>query len=122
MSIVKDVSAIMRRLRCNDHAGTMQAQVASALRHAGYFVVLEYPTAGLGDRRDGRIDIVATAISGERVAIELDARKPRRRSIEKLRLFPGSRVIGLRGVEWRDLPDGIDDVICLTVYGAPNAD
>lgn len=121
MSIATDVAAIMHRLRCADHAGTMQAQVAAALRCAGYFVVLEYPTRDLGDHLDGRIDIVATAKSGERIAIELDARKPRRRSIEKLQLFPGSRIIGLRGVEWIHLPEGIDDVVCVAVHGATHA-
>lgn len=105
---------IMKGCVWPDHAASMHAGVAASLRKAGYQVCMEYPTGALGDTRDGRIDLVAIW-DGGKAAIELDCRKPRKRSIHKLRLFDGYRVIGVRGIEGQPIPDGIDAVVTMRV-------
>lgn len=97
-----------------DDAATMHAEVAAALEAAGLFVIMEYPTRWLGDVRKGRIDIVVQKALGQ-AAIELDCRKPRRRSVLKLRLFPGYRIVGIRGIEGFDPVIGIDEIVSMRV-------
>ncbi len=96
-----------------DTAAQVQVAAAEALR--GYFdVVLEWPVDG------GRIDIVASR-GRWRCAIEIDARKPRARSLVKLRAFLGAKVIALRGVHGL-IPEGIDAAICIPVRMATEAE
>lgn len=121
MSSAELVIKIMKSRVWPDHAATMHAELAGALRMAGFYVTMEYPTAHLGDRRDGRIDIVAFALA-DRIAIELDCRKPRRRSLEKLRLFDGYKIVGVRGIEGHETPDGIDAVIPMRVRVAKKSE
>lgn len=111
-----EVEQILEKGLWTDHAREMQEEVSRALERAGFLVVLEFSTAKLGDNRNGRIDIVASK-AGENVAIELDCRTPRLRSIKKLKLFDGYRIIGLRGVR-HSIVDGIDGVVCLQVRAA----
>ncbi len=70
--------------------------------------------------RGGRLDVLAE-FRGGLVAIELDARSPRRKSLEKLRQFTAFRVIGLRGVSMRP-PAGIDAVVMLDIGPDPSPD
>ncbi len=104
-----------------DSAAALQRSVAAALEADGFEVFLEVPTAGLGDERPGgRIDILAKD-GPSSVAIELDARSPRRRSVLKLKLFDAFRIVGLRGVGG-DCPPGIDAVVKLNVRQASEAE
>jgi hypothetical protein len=59
----------------------------------------------------GRIDLVAE-YRNERVAIEIDYRSPREKSLDKLRQFRGYRIVCLRGA-YVNPPDGIDAVVAL---------
>ena len=110
----RKAKAVMLSRQWPDNARSMHAEIAAALKSAGFSVWNEYATGDMGDYRKGRIDIFAEAYGGS-VAIELDARKPRARSIAKLRLFDCYKLIGLRGVDRVVIPDGIDDVIGLRV-------
>jgi hypothetical protein len=93
----------------------MHEEVSFWLEAAGFFVENEFPTKELGDDRAGRIDIVASYKRGS-VAIELDCRRPRTRSLKKLRLFNGYRLIVLRGVAMPVAYDGIDQIIAARVF------
>lgn len=97
-----------------DNARLMHRSVSFILEKNGFYVENESPTAHLGDDKNGRIDIVAYYKAGS-VAIELDCRRPRARSLKKLRLFDGYRIIALRGVSLVEPPKGIDAVVCATV-------
>jgi hypothetical protein len=116
MTIGAEVEQILEKGLWTDHAREMQEEVSRALERAGFLVTLEFSTAKLGDSRNGRIDIVASK-QGQNVAIELDCRTPRLRSIKKLKLFSGYRIIGLRGIR-HPIVDGIDGVVCLQVRAA----
>lgn len=95
--LVADVVRALERMRpVADDASIVHAASIRALRAAGFSVDAEVYVA-LGEGRGGRFDLVVEK-NGARVAIELDARRPRRRSVEKLKSFDGGRVIGLRGV------------------------
>lgn len=117
IKVGSEVEKILEKGLWTDHAGEMQKEIASALGRAGFSCILEYSTRRLGDIKNGRIDIVAEK-HGEGVAIELDCRSPRSRSIKKLKLWPGYRIIGLRGIR-HPIIDGIDGVVCLQVRAAP---
>lgn len=93
-----------------DTAAHVHVAAARALHRQGFDVEIEHQVSG------GRIDIVAT--DGEwRCAIEIDARKPRGKSLIKLRNFIGAKVIALRGVTAL-LPSGIDAVVTIPVRTA----
>lgn len=94
-----------------DTAAQVHVAAAEALRRAGFDVVVEFRVDG-----GGRIDIVAMRDSWS-CAIEIDARRPRARSLLKLRNFVGARVIALRGVTAL-LPAGIDAVATIPVRTA----
>jgi hypothetical protein len=96
-----------------DKAGILHRAVADALSADGFEVRCEAGTAQLGDDREGRIDILARRDGGV-VAIEIDARKPKARSLKKLMLFNAYRIIALRGVSMAP-PAGIDAVVALNV-------
>lgn len=98
-----------------DTAAQVHVAAAKALRRSGFDVILEY---GLDH---GRIDIVAVAQDGWRCAIEIDARKPRARSLVKLRAFLGAKVVALRGVGAL-IPDGIDATVLIPVRMATQAE
>jgi hypothetical protein len=84
-----------------------------AMHHAGLSVVPEWPVVS-NDGRRGRIDLVVSRC-GASVAIEIDARKPRRKSLDKLRCFNGGRVLVLRGVAGNCQLHEIDAVVPLRV-------
>jgi hypothetical protein len=98
-----------------DDASHVQERLINAMVAAGYRVFHEY-FVELPTGRSGRIDIVAKDKAGRWLAIEIDARKPRKRSIEKLSLRNWIRVSCLRGVaEGIDEYPGLDAVIALPV-------
>ena len=67
----------------------------TGLLAAGFKVDREFSVPDRGDgKMKGFIDLVIT--SPERVAIELDRKKPRKKSILKLRQFDGVKIIVLR--------------------------
>jgi hypothetical protein len=90
----------------------MQMAVAGRLSDAGFVVEVEVRVADRGDGQRGYIDIVASCSDGA-VAIELDCRSPRAKSLAKLRQFSGFRVVGLRGAVCSVVPDGIDAVVAM---------
>lgn len=106
--------SVMQNLRnVPDQAGQLHRAVADALTEKGFAVRCEVATSHLGDDREGRVDILASIFGGV-VAIEIDARKPRARSLKKLALFNAYRIVALRGVSM-DPPPGIDAVVALHV-------
>jgi hypothetical protein len=113
----QDIKNIMTARVWPDHAQSMHAELAKALRLNGYYVWMEYPTRDLGDLRDGRIDLYVTWAGGS-AGIELDGRKPRKRSIDKLRLIDGYKIVGVRGIERVHCPQGIDAVVTMRVRAA----
>lgn len=118
MSIaVMEICDILQMWTWPDHAPSMHAEIAKSLSRAGFAVELEYPVANIGNGRRGRIDLVARSSEGN-VAIELDTRRPRAKSILKLNTFDGFRIIGLRGVQWVEKVPGIDAIIGLRVRQA----
>ncbi len=112
------ITEIMQSRVWPDHAQSMHAEFAAALRRGGFYVWLEYPTKVFGDIRDRRLDLYVRGRGGFAAAIELDARKPRRKSIEKLRMIDGVRIVGVRGVENVPCPEGIDAVVTMRVRAA----
>lgn len=97
-----------------DTAAACHAAAMVALQQAGFTVAPEFHVPAFDGERNGRIDVVLQK-GGGLVAIELDARKPRRNSLKKLRLFPGYRIVALRGVALDQPPDGIHAAVALPV-------
>lgn len=112
------IIAIMQSRVWPDHAQTMHTDFARELRRAGFYVWMEYPTKAFGDIRDRRLDLLVRGRGDFLAAIELDARKPRKKSIEKLRMVDGVRIVGVRGVEGVPCPEGIDAVVTMRVRSA----
>lgn len=69
-----------------DHAGDYHDNVEYALIEAGWSVRREYAVV-IGDGLGGRVDIVAQRHK-TRIALELDNRTPRGKSLIKLTGFP----------------------------------
>lgn len=96
-----------------DHAAAVHGAAITVLRNYGFDVDHEVYVEGSEGRR-GRIDLVVSKW-GCSAAIEIDARKPRAKSLEKLRAFNGGRIVALRGVEVAVEIEGIDAVVCIKV-------
>lgn len=98
-----------------DDASYVHQAMMTALHASGYRVLHEYPVQ-LSSGRGGRIDIVVQSPCGRWAAIEIDARKPRKKSIAKMATRNWVRICCLRGVEEGeyDYP-GLDAVIALPV-------
>jgi hypothetical protein len=97
-----------------DTAGAVHGAAIEALRAAGFEVRTECGVDDRGDGRSGRVDIVAEHDGGS-VAIEIDHRNPRQKSVHKLRRFSGFRLLALRGIALPNLPDGIDGAVSIPV-------
>lgn len=98
-----------------DDASHVHERLIAAMVLAGYRVFPEY-VVEMPNGRSGRIDIVAQALNGAWLAIEIDARKPRKRSVAKLGQRNWLRISCLRGVsEGVDEYPGLDAVIALPV-------
>lgn len=61
-------------------------RLAGELRRAGYAVRREVHVENVGDGRTGRIDLVASK-DGRVYAIEVDRKRPRKRSLRKLHAY-----------------------------------
>ena len=73
-----------------DHAKTAQLEVRDFMRNKGYFCRLEVFVNDRGDGKTGRIDIVCYK-KNETIAIEVDRKTPRRKSIFKLENFKATK-------------------------------
>lgn len=97
-------------MACHVHAAMIDQMVS-----AGYAVYPEYQI-DTEDGRTGRVDIVARDRDNTWLAIEIDARKPRKRSLKKLFLRDWVRVCCLRGVaSGATTNDRLDAVISIDV-------
>lgn len=98
-----------------DHAFTAHQSVMAALAEAGFNVVKEVQVETDGDT--GRVDVVATKAGGT-VAIEIDSRSVRTKSIRKLRRMAGFRIAALRRAVNGEQIEGIHAVVGIdTVTG-----
>lgn len=108
--------ALFRTLIVEDTATDAQAKVVEALESDGYDVWKEVTVGTPGTWSHGRIDLFASR-NGEAVAIEIDHRRPRKRSIVKLRTVrDASRMVLVRRLQKNkalDTPGGIHAVIGL---------
>ena len=84
-----EVKRAITQLGWHPHAGMFHKAVAAQLRALDYKVQTEV-AAPYGTRR-GRIDILATK-GQTAIALELDHKTPRKKSIKKLTLFQGANV------------------------------
>lgn len=85
------------KLRVTDDATEAHHQLCAFLKKNGYACLTEHLVPSRGDKRPGRIDVVATK-DGVTVAIEFDKRSPRAKSLYKLRNFNADiKVVLLRG-------------------------
>lgn len=114
----KDVMAQFQEV--SDTAPDAHAAVLRHLAWNDYECFAEEPV-WYGEGRQGRIDIFATCRrTGTNFAVEIDARKPRIKSLQKLnalhKRFGVYRVVMLRGVSEGDEPiEGVDLLIGLPV-------
>jgi hypothetical protein len=91
-----DVLEMLLSLPSLTQHGEFQRLVASGLTRLGFRVQTELPVPNRGDGRTGRIDLLARR-GPCIVALELDRKSPRRKSLYKLRhLGYGSRAVVLR--------------------------
>jgi hypothetical protein len=119
--ILEEAIDILSGLTWPDHASSMHAEVAAEFEQFGFDVEFEFPIRDIGNGRRGRIDLVVRK-NLVATAVELDCRKPRAKSILKLRNFGGFRLIGLRGVEWVSPVVGIDRIVRMPVREASLAE
>lgn len=96
-----------------DNAPYVHAAVLEAMNGAGLLVLPEY-WIKYDDEHTGRIDLVVLD-KNQKCAIELDCRRPRSKSLAKLRAFQGGRVLALRGVAGRVEIHDIDAVVPIRV-------
>jgi hypothetical protein len=105
-----------------DNAAIFQDYIEHHLRGMNYVVDREVPCLKMSGRR-GRIDLVASYSFEHRgrdykvrIGIELDWKRPRYRSLAKLRIFDGYRIIVLRRNDEYPYPiAGIDDIVCVPI-------
>lgn len=101
---------VLEQYEFADSAAAMHALAAEILQSHEFVVEFEHTIFyidTLKQKRRGRIDLVAYKYGGA-VAIELDCRNPRTKSIQKLRAFDGAKIFALRGIRVIDMPAGID--------------
>jgi hypothetical protein len=96
-----------------DTAAHVHAAAMQQLKSAGFFVYTEWWLGVDYMSEEGRIDIVAYR-DGQFTGIEIDRRRPRKKSLEKLRGFRGGRIVVLRGANCVT-PSGIDAVVSIPV-------
>jgi hypothetical protein len=97
MDAFKHACRLIRALPAQvDFHDDIKAAIARTLRDHGFRVFTKFWVEA-GDR-GGYIALVATR-DGSRIAIEVDRRSPRARSIYKLKGFIGQRIIVLRSDE-----------------------
>jgi hypothetical protein len=109
-----EVRSILTSRVWPDQAAALHATVIRDLQVAGFNVVPEFYVPDIRNGYGGRVDIVCFK-NGEAVAIELDRRSPRKKSLEKLARFDGYRIVAVRGVDNVPCPEGIDEVVTMRV-------
>jgi hypothetical protein len=110
--IVNEIIELIANKTWPDFAPAFHANIGYCLKKNGFDVSFEFLVRRVNGRR-GRIDLVATK-ADESVAIELDNKMPRIGSLEKLRLFEGSKMVILREGEQMNV-EGIDAVVAVRV-------
>ena len=108
----------LRAVRVPDDARGMVAAVRACIEGPTIKGVA-IPEAHVNDRGDGkpgRVDLVACCPGLPLLFIECDRLSPRAKSIAKLKLLPGRRLVLLRGVTRDDWVDGVQ-VIGLAIEG-----
>ncbi len=100
-------------IEVSDNARAAHLAVIEFLRMNGYTVTPEYEVADRGDSKPGHVDIYASD-GTTTVAFEIDSRRPRKKSIFKLKQVDALRVIVLRNPSDKyTIPVGVDAVIGL---------
>ena len=116
-SIVAQLRRDLQGMTVKDNAQQAQRAVAEQLQKAGWRVRREVKVTNLTlGGKWGRIDLVAKAPgSSLEIAIEIDRKSPRRKSLTKLRRWnAGPRIAILRDPEAQEsVPLGLDDCIVL---------
>lgn len=81
------VDKLFNQLVLTDNANLAHKETVSYLEKLGFCCQHEYRVSDRGDGRSGRIDIIA--IKGDlKLAIEIDRKSPRAKSIYKLKTLP----------------------------------
>lgn len=114
---VQDVETALSSVEVHDDNRSAVAEVAYALEQSGYLCQCNVlvPSRGTGDQYRGRINIVATR-DGKTVALSLDRKTIREKSVFMLREFPcDCRIVLLRSEEIPLPPAGIDAILPLQV-------
>jgi len=105
--------ALLEAMTGPDDARAFHKRAVAVLRRSCFSVGVELPTTY--GSASGYIDMVAW-FRGGTVAIELDRRRPRAKSIEKLLSVNAFRMIVLRDARWQlGLPSGIHAMVCKTL-------
>ncbi len=89
--IPNDLILMSQNLYPTEKAGEWQDYVEQEILKLGYFVKREV-FVPLTEFRSGRIDLVATK-NGVNIAIELDYRRPRKKSILKVKTYENGMVL-----------------------------
>ena len=98
-----------------DNSHLFHDGIEAALRRRGFVVRREAEVSiRESGRGPGRIDLLAQYHGGF-VALELDNRSPRSKSIDKLRAFNAFRIVVMRGAEPWSEERGIDAIISVPV-------
>ena len=111
-AIVNEIKDLIDGKTWPDIAPAFHANIAYCLKKHGFVVTFEYCVT-LPNGRHGRIDLCVEK-DGQRAALELDNRMPRKGSIEKLRLFPGAKMVVLRDGRQMSI-EGIDAIVPVKV-------
>lgn len=81
---------MFENLKLTDNAKLAQNEVRNYMQSLGYKCILEYKVKDRYDGNSGRIDIVCFK-NNETIAIEVDNKKPRKKSIYKLENFNANK-------------------------------
>jgi len=81
---------MFENLKLTDNAKIAQYEVRDYMQSLGYKCILEYGVKDRYDGNSGRIDIVCFK-NNETIAIEVDNKKPRKKSIYKLENFNANK-------------------------------
>lgn len=78
---------MFNNLVLTDYAKTTHNEIVSYLSNRGFHCEIEFKVPDRGDGRGGRVDVVAIK-DDFKIAIEIDRRSPRLKSIYKLKSLP----------------------------------
>lgn len=105
---MKVIEAIQNKRYSND-SKVLEQEIATVLEDNGYAVTKQFLVSDRGDGRPGKVDIVCGNGSAV-LAIEIDWKSPRKKSIFKLKSLPDDvhKLIILRSPFKGKKPDGIE--------------